>query len=393
MQVNGERLLHDLRTLRTFGADGTGVRRPALSPADVAAREWLCEQFAAAGLDASIDGFGTVFGRSRVPGPAVVVGSHSDTQPLGGWLDGAYGVMCGLEVARSLPHVAIDVVSWQDEEGAFNGFVGSRAFVGDDMSDDLTLMEQPLRDAGWWGRPVLRADPSRQVAYLEAHIEQGGRLEAGGCRLGAVTGIVGIRQQVVRFEGRRNHAGTTPMSMRADASVAMVRFLTALDAAFAAVAAPDSVWTHGRLSVSPGAPSIIPDLAEVTVQYRDADAAVLARMDAAFVECLRGAGGSGVSASTSADEYEVPPATMDPRLVDAVAAACEAEAPGRWMRQPSGAAHDAQVVSRLLPSAMLFVPSIGGVSHADDEDTEADDLVLGCQTLARTVLLLQQQWS
>ena len=393
MQVNGERLLHDLRTLRTFGADGTGVRRPALSTADVAAREWLCERFAAAGLDASIDGFGTVFGRSRVQGPAIVVGSHSDTQPLGGWLDGAYGVICGLEVARSLPDVAVDVVSWQDEEGAFNGFVGSRAFIGDDISDDLVLMEQPLRDAGWWGRPVLRGDRSRQVAYLEAHIEQGGRLEATGCRLGAVTGIVGIRQQVVRFEGRRNHAGTTPMSMRADASVSMVRFLTALDAAFSAVTGPDSVWTHGRMSVEPGAPSVIPDLAEVTVQYRDADERVLAGLDAAFAECLARAGDQGVRVSVGADEYQVPPATMDPRLVDAVAAACEAEAPGMWMRQPSGAAHDAQVVSRLLPSAMLFVPSIGGVSHAADEDTTADDLTLGCQTLARTVLSLQQLWS
>lgn len=388
MQVNGERLLRDLRTLRTFGADGTGVRRPALSAADVAAREWLCEQFADAGLEASIDGFGTVFGRSPNEGPAVVVGSHTDTQPLGGWLDGAYGVICGLEVARTLPHLAIDVVSWQDEEGAFNGFVGSRAFVGDDVSDDLVVMEQHLREAGWWGRPVLRGDTGRQVAYLEAHIEQGGRLEASGHRLGAVTGIVGIRQQVVRFDGRRNHAGTTPMALRADASVAMVRFLTTLDAAFSAVAAADSVWTHGRISVSPGAPSIIPDLAEVTVQYRDADAAVLARMDSAFADCLRDAGGQGVRASTSADEYEVPPATMDPRLVDTVAAACEVEAPGRWMRQPSGAAHDAQVVSRLLPSAMLFVPSIGGVSHAADEDTDVDDLVLGCQALARAITLL-----
>ena len=388
MQVNGERLLHDLRTLRTFGADGTGVRRPALSAADVAAREWLRERFAAAGLDASIDGFGTVFGRSRHEGPAIVLGSHTDTQPLGGWLDGAYGVICGLEVARSLPHLAIDVVSWQDEEGAFNGFVGSRAFAGDDVTDDLAVMEEPLREAGWWGRPVLRGDPTRQVAYLEAHIEQGGRLEASGNRLGAVTGIVGIRQQVVCFEGRRNHAGTTPMPMRADASVAMVRFLTALDAAFTAAAGPDSVWTHARMSVEPGAPSIIPDRAEVTVQYRDADAGVLARMDAAFAACVTAAGGRGVRASVSADEYQVPPATMHPRLVQAIADACEIEAPGRWMRQPSGAAHDAQVVSRLLPSAMLFVPSIGGVSHAADEDTSVDDLVLGCQTLARAVTLL-----
>ncbi|MFZ9630012.1 MAG: hydantoinase/carbamoylase family amidase [Ilumatobacteraceae bacterium] len=389
--VDADRLLSDLRALRTFGAEGTGVRRTSLSPVDVASREWLVGRFAGAGLDARIDGLGTVVGRSGVGGRAVVLGSHTDTQPLGGWLDGAYGVVCGLEVARALPHLAIDVVSWMDEEGTFHGFVGSRAFARHDMSADLETMAGPLRDAGWWGRPVWQVEPDRHVGYLEAHIEQGGRLEATGSRLGVVTAIVGIRQHVVRFGGRRNHAGTTPMPMRADASVALVRFLTALDAAFDAARGPDSVWTHGRLSVGPGAPSIIPDSAEVTVQYRDPDAVVLARLDEAFARTVAGARASspaGVTIDVAPSEYQVPPVEMDHGLAEVLAGAAAELAPGAWTRMPSGAAHDAQVVSEVLPSAMLFVPSIGGISHADDEDTDVADLVLGCRTLARAVEML-----
>lgn len=389
--VDGDRLIADLRALREFGADGTGVARTSLSDADIASRAWLAGRFADAGLEPMIDGLGTVAGRSRHGGPAIVLGSHTDTQPLGGWLDGAYGVIAGLEVARALGTAPIDVVSWMDEEGTFHGFVGSRAFAGHDMSADLAAMEAPLRHAGWWGRPLWRLEPGRHRAYLEAHIEQGGRLEATGRRIGVVTAIVGIRQRTVTFRGRRNHAGTTPMPLRADAAVALVRFLAHLDDAFAAAGGTDSVWTHGRISVEPGAPSIIPDRAEATVQWRDADAAMLGRLDAAFDEVVaahRSAGaGRGVAIDVGDSEYQVPPVAMDASLVDMVAVAADERAPGQWMRQPSGAAHDAQVVATVLPAAMVFVPSIGGVSHAADEDTALDDLVLGCRVLARAVEL------
>ena len=267
-------------------------------------------------------------------------------------------------------------------------FRSSRAFAGHDMTADLAAMAGPLAGTGWHGRPHWQVEPDRHLGYLEAHIEQGGRLEATGAHLGVVTAIVGIRQQTVRFGGRRNHAGTTPMAMRADASVAMVRFLAALDAAFDAARGPDSVWTHGRLSVEPGAPSIIPDVAEVTVQYRDPDAAVLTRLDAAFTATVRACRSTlahGVTLDVAPSEYQVPPVAMDPTITDVLAEAAAELAPGAWMRLPSGAAHDAQVVSQVLPAGMLFVPSIGGVSHADDEDTAVDDLVLGCRALARAV--------
>ena len=387
--VDGDRLIADLRALRQFGADGTGVARISLSDADIESRRWLADRFADAGLEPLIDGLGTVAGRSRNDGPAIVLGSHTDTQPLGGWLDGAFGVIAGLEVARVLRTAPIDVVSWMDEEGTFHGFVGSRAFAGHDMEADRVAMETPLRRAGWWGQPIWRVEQGRHHAYLEAHIEQGGRLEAAGQRIGVVTAIVGIRQRSVTFRGRRNHAGTTPMPMRADASVALVRFLADLDRAFSDVSGSESVWTHGRIRVEPGAPSIIPDLAEATVQWRDSDPSTLDRLDAAFEAVVSNHGDIGAEHGVSVDvgdsEYQVPPVAMDAGLIEVVAAAAEDIAPGQWQRQPSGAAHDAQVVAAVLPAAMVFVPSIGGVSHAADEDTALDDLVLGCRVLARAV--------
>src|ERR1700744_1043244 len=179
----------------------------------------------AAGLVATVDGVGTVFGRSRKPGPALLIGSHTDTQPTGGWLDGALGVIYGLEIARALGEsprtqdLAIDVASWCDEEGTFAGYLGSRSFVGEAVDDAIASatnlqgqrLEEALREAGLLGQPRMRLEPGRHVAYLEPHIEQGGRLEASGKSIGVVTTIVGIRELRLRFTGQRNHAGTTPM--------------------------------------------------------------------------------------------------------------------------------------------------------------------------------------
>ena len=188
--IDGERLLADLKRLRGFGACGTGVVRTSLSPVDLESRRWLCHRLEGAGLDARIDGAGNVIGRSRNPGKAVIVGSHSDTQPTGGWLDGAMGVIYGLEVARALSEApatkdrAVDVASWLDEEGRFYGCFGSFSFVDEapahalDATDDTGLtLRDALRGAGLEGVAPERLDPERHVAYLEAHIEQGPYLE------------------------------------------------------------------------------------------------------------------------------------------------------------------------------------------------------------------------
>ena len=395
--IDGDRLLTDLRTLRTFGAAaGTGVVRPTFSPQDMAAREWLRGLMADAGLDARIDGVGNVFGRSRNQGPALVLGSHSDTQPEGGWLDGAMGVMHAIEVARTLgadpstADLAIDVAAWADEEGTYTSCLGARGFVGDIDESALACrnvegesVAEALARVGLSGVPVTRFEPDRHIGYLESHIEQGPHLEAAGRRIGVVTSIVGIRGVTVTFDGEQNHAGTTPMHRRKDAAVAMFRFGSMLQDRMADAAGPISVWTIGRVTVEPGAPSIVPGRAEVTVQFRDQDDDVLARMlDAvlATAEAVDETGPVRVHALPGAES--IAPTVMHRPFMDHIAAAAERLVPGDWIEMPSAAGHDSMVMSGHLPCAMLFVPSIGGVSHDFAEASHDADITLGCQVLA-----------
>lgn len=401
-RIDADRLLGDLRRLRSFGAEGHGVVRPALSPVDVASRRWLVERMTEAGLDARIDGIGTVYGRSKSPGRALLVGSHSDTQPTGGWLDGAMGVIYGLEIARALREtpetrdLAVDVASWIDEEGAFGSFIGSRAFCGEGMdktvatarNKDGLLLRDALAAAGVLGQPLARFESGRYVGYLEPHIEQGGHLEETGKRIGVVTAIVGIREFRVGFSGRQNHAGTTPMAKRKDAGAALIAFAAALNAEFARVAGPRSVWTIGRIELHPGFPSIIPGRAEFILQFRDADAAVMDRMEAALKQLAAAAGPVGVTV-TPFDEG-VAPTVMDAGLQRHIAEAAERHAPGNWVHMPSAAGHDAQVIGAVMPACMLFVPSIGGISHDFAEDTSDADIALGCQVAATAAASILQ---
>jgi N-carbamoyl-L-amino-acid hydrolase len=395
--INPKRLLDDLKRLRSFGAQGPGVVRLALSPVDMESRRWLADRMSNAGLDAVIDGVGTVFGRSRKSGPALLIGSHTDTQPTGGWLDGAMGVIYGLEIARALAesdetsHLAIDVASWIDEEGTFSGFLGSRSFIGDEVEESIRTarnregqsLQDALEAAGLAGRPRVGFEKARYVGYLEPHIEQGGRLEFAGKSIGVVTTIVGIRELLLRFTGQRNHAGTTPMSIRRDAGAALVAFIARLNDEFRKLADADTVWTVGRIELDPGSLSVVPGKADMYLQFRDANPGRLHAMEAKLAELVRVFNSEGPMRVelTTADEA-VEPVTMDQALQDYIAGAAEAIAPGQWIRMPSGAGHDAQLIARCLPACMLFVPSIGGVSHDFIEDTAEDHIVLGCQVAA-----------
>ena len=398
LKINPTRLLNDLNQLRTFGATGPGVVRLSLSATDMTARRWLVDRMRDAGLDASIDGVGTVFGRSRNAGPALLIGSHTDTQPTGGWLDGALGVIYGIEIARALAeceetkHLAVDVASWIDEEGTFSGFLGSRSFVGDNVDEAIrqarnregVLLADALAQAGIADAPRVRIDEARHKAYLEPHIEQGGRLEAGGKSLGVVTTIVGIRELALRFTGQRNHAGTTPMAIRRDAGAALVAFIARMDDAFKQLADADTVWTVGRIELDPSSFSVVPGRADMCLQFRDADPARLDAMEralATLIDAFNAENGVHVEIATS--EPPEQPVVMNSALQTHLAHAAEALAPGQWERMPSGASHDAQVIAHHLPACMLFVPSIGGVSHDFIEDTEQAHIVLGCEVAAR----------
>ena len=395
-KINPERLIGDLRTLRTYGTTGPGVVRPSLSAVDMASREWLVGRMTEAGLDAAIDGVGSVYGRSRNAGKALVIGSHSDTQPRGGWLDGAMGVIYAIEIARALAedpatrHLAVDCISLIDEEGTYCGFLGSLSFCGlldaeaiaTSANRDGHRLADAITEAGLDGRPLARLEPDRHIAYLEAHIEQGAVLEDTAKRIGVVTGIVGNRSYDVTFTGQQNHAGTTPMPKRRDAGVALVDFASRLHAAFAEIAGPPTVWTVGHISLDPGAVSIIPGRAEMILQTRDHDDARLDALEARAHELVAEANARGPVAVAIARRGEpAVPVPMDDGLQAHLAAAAEAALPGGWISMPSGAGHDAQVLATVLPSAMLFVPSIDGISHDFAEDTADDDIVLGCQVL------------
>ncbi|MCP5030259.1 MAG: Zn-dependent hydrolase [Actinomycetia bacterium] len=393
--IDPDRLLADLRTLRSFGATGAGVVRPSLSEVDLAARGWLRDRMTEAGLEATIDGVGNVIGRSPNPGPALLIGSHSDTQPTGGWLDGAYGVICGLEVARALladpatAHLAVDAVAWVDEEATFVGCLGSRSYCGlledGEMADARDNTGRTLTEAltaaglGGIGQRIV---PGRYLGYLEIHIEQGASLERDGNQLGIVTSIVGSRNQSVTFTGEQNHAGTTPMELRRDAGRAMVTFAAALDEIFRPLAGPATVWTIGRMTLYPGASSIIPGRADLHLQYRDPEFERLVAMEEAVAGLAdQVAGTSGVGVTVEPASRPMNPMAMDPDLRTHLSAAAEATAPGRWVSMPSAAIHDAMFLAQVIPAAMLFVPSIGGISHDFAEDTDDDDLTLGCQAL------------
>lgn len=396
-KINGERLIADLRRIADFGRYETGVHRPHLSPQDVESRHWLVGRMREAGLEPVIDGVGTVLGRSPKTGPRILIGSHSDTQPRGGWLDGVMGVIYGLEVARALgedpetAHLAVDVASWADEEGHWGQMTGSRSFVGMlseadiDKSrhrDEGTPMRDALKAAGLDNVPREQLEEGRYRGYLEAHIEQGGLLEASDKRIGIVTAIVGIYQYRLTFSGIQNHAGTTPMPIRKDAGVALMRVYNEIMDKFPALSGPRSVWTVGRVSIEPGAPAIIPGKAEMILQFRDADAVVLDRFEKALLEIVAAANEKGPCKVECVNLSRTMPTVMNDRFLDAIEEAAIAHAPEKNMRMPSGAGHDAQILGLKLPAAMMFVPSIGGISHHFTENTEDADIVLGCQVFA-----------
>ena len=357
---------------------------------------WLADQFAASGLDPDVDGIGNVIGHNPRATRRLLVGSHSETQPHGGWLDGALGVVYGLELARAfaadpaLAGLGIEAVAWADEEGHYGNMLGSRSFteglseaeIDAAASRDGKKLREALAEAGFAGRPRALLDPARYVGYLEAHIEQGDTLDSGGMQIGIVVGIVGIWNYWVTLTGEQNHAGTTQMGRRKDAGTAMVRLANRIHDRFAEIAGPRTVWTIGRMLLDPNAPSIVPGRAEMQVQFRDTGTAILARFEETLHELVAETDRTGPCHATLAAMSKTAPAAMDPGFQALIEAAAERHAPGRHLRMPSGAGHDAQILSRRIRSAMMFVPSLKGISHHWSEDTTEADIVLGAQVFA-----------
>ncbi|MGJ8602550.1 MAG: hydantoinase/carbamoylase family amidase [Marivita sp.] len=397
LPIQPARFLEDLHNLRGFGAAGLGkgVVRPAYSEADIAARGWLAARITEAGLRVHVDPVGSVFGLAE--GPSLLLGSHSDSQPEGGWLDGALGVIAALEIARAAREAggpAVSVVSFQDEEGRFGVTTGSAVWSGSltlkaaDLLVDRDGVSFGAARASMPGRSEMFVDPSQFSGFLEMHIEQGPVLDRESEAIGVVDAIVGIRDMKITFEGEQNHAGTTPMQGRRDAFQAVSRFNTLLADRFANVVTPRTVWTIGHISLHPNASSIVPGRATFSMQWRDGDADRLGRMEQIIRDTAQEVASSGGFELRFGPMLGLEPVKMDTRLRGALETAAEAEVPGRWRVMPSGALHDATNLSGLMPVAMLFVPSIGGISHAFGEDTAEADLVTGLSVLAGAVAAL-----
>ncbi|WP_407118112.1 Zn-dependent hydrolase [Bradyrhizobium sp. LMG 9283] len=391
LRADGNRILADLNALRAIGAYKTGVHKPTFSEPHKQSLDWLMRKLPEAGLSATIDGIANVFGTSAKPGPKLLAGSHLESQNYAGWLDGPLGVIYALEAARVLntdPSLkgAVEVAAWCDEEGHFGHFLGSRSYVGQvteadiDAARDRTsgrTMRDALAEMGLAGRPRVTTEPGRHVGYLEAHIEQGDTLESSRLAIGVVTSIVGIWQYQINFTGEQNHAGTTRMAVRKDAGLALAKFCVAIDERFPAACGPRTVWTTGRISLDPGAPSIIPGGAEMLFQIRDDDPAAIARLEQLLRTMADEASAKGPCAVTVTKLRTGAPAMMNPGFQDAIEAASKAMAGGRSVRMPSGAGHDAQMLATVMPAGMLFVPSIGGISHHWTENTADADIVTG----------------
>jgi len=401
-RVDGDRLLALMKALARFGDTGDGgVHRLAYSEEDRQAREWLAAKMEEAGLEVRIDTAGNLIGRR--PGvedlPPILLGSHIDTVPRGGAYDGSLGSLAALEVAwtledRGLPtRHPLEVVIFQNEEG---GLVGSEALAGELDPEALERVSQSGKTLGE-GIAFLGGDPERLkeaarepgdiAAYLELHIEQGAVLEQAGLDIGVVEGIVGIDWWDVTVDGAANHAGTTPMDQRQDALLAAARFIHAVHRVVTAEPGPQ-VGTVGRIEAEPGAPNVIAGHVELSLELRDLDAAVIDRLYGRIRTEAEGiAAATGTELTFEDQELGIEPAPTDERIRHAVEQA--AEVLGLTSRRmPSGAGHDAQSLAALGPVGMIFIPSVGGISHSPEEYSKPQDVVNGANVLLGTLLAI-----
>jgi len=369
--ISTECLMRDLDRLASFGGrpDG-GVDRVAGSAADLAAREWLAQRLVDAGLHASTDDIGNVFGRvDGSTGPWLLVGSHTDTVPGGGRLDGAYGVMAALEVLRTLHenrHPAaesLEIVSFWDEEGAAPTSPGG-------LTGSTRMCE---------GKHLAEIS-----GYVELHIEQGARMERAALDLAAVEGIVGIDRYQLQVHGTANHAGTTPMDTRSDAGRAAALICSQVKE-LAIETDPEMVANVGCLEFSPNAPNVIPGLATLTVEFRARRASSLRSVELGLKALSeRVAAQERCTVSTEQLSHK-PVISFDSRIVDTIEGVC-VRTGKPTSRLWSLAGHDASVLASCVPTGMIFVPSTHGISHQPDEFTPAHQLALGCQALCDAVI-------
>ncbi len=408
--INASRLNQTLDELGHLGESPDGMDRVAYSPEDIAGREYTVGKMQQAGLETRIDTAGNIIGRragSDDSLPAIALGSHTDTVPKGGKYDGALGVMAAIEVVRTLEEHGhrtrhpVEVIDFTNEEGTrfHRWLVGSRSMAGLLEQEDLDAVDDNghglgscLADIGGNLSRIGEAvrGPGELAAYFELHIEQGPNLYQSGTQIGVVTGITGRAVFEVEIEGKANHAGTTPMSVRRDALVSASKLVLAIQK-MTAEQEICRVSTVGSIKVVPNAVNVIPGSASIGLEFRDTDMEALAAAEQELRRITdQAAVNDGVDMEVNRHRFtsSVP---ITPEMQALVAEAAD-DCGMTWESLPSGAGHDAQAIASIAPMAMLFVPSVDGISHSPEEYSTPEDCANGAQVLLELLLLADSRF-
>lgn len=410
LRIDLDRLAQDLQELARIGfrEEDQGIYRMAFTAADMSGKAWLENRLHDAGLPSWRDGAENVW--SRVEGtvagrPAVIIGSHLDTVPCAGSLDGSLGVLVGLECLRVIREqgIALDypleLVAFSDEEGRFGGMLGSEAVTGrvapprlQEADLDGITVSQAMRVQGLDPNRVLEAarDPRELARYLELHIEQGPVLDKAGIPVGIVDEITGLFKWSVTLRGESNHAGTTPMDLRRDAFMGLADFAHELPRILDENGSARSRGTIGKAQIVPGAPNTVPGMVEFSLDVRDTSPSVLDELENACRKALSAIARRRRLKFDFDPLSRIEPVACDPMIVHAVEEASEA-LKLRSLRLPSGAAHDAQIMAGLVPVGMIFVPSRDGVSHSPAEWTSMHAIEAGANVTLQTLLRLTRE--
>ena len=409
LSINGKRLRQDIEVLSQIGkGNDQGIYRISFSDADMEARAWLKQQIEEAGLEIYQDGAANLHARLgwRDDVPSVMTGSHIDSVPGGGHLDGALGVLAGLECLRRIKELnlytkrPLESIAFSDEEGHFGGIFGSSAICGyltpetihnaHDL-DGITLTEAMAKQ-GLSAMDALSAtrQPETIHAFVELHIEQGPILERQNLHLGAVDAVAGLFKWNVRLSGVAAHAGATPMDMRQDAFQGLAEFSMELNRVIEEHGSPRSVATIGRVELSPGAANVVPNLAEFSLDVRDTDEETLQ----ALADAMRRALSAIARRRQLMFEFEVlseiDPVKCDSRIIQMIERSSRALGINST-RMASGAAHDTQIMASITPSGLIFIPSKGGRSHSPAEWSDWQDIENGANVLLNTLYQLANE--
>jgi len=406
LNINTNRLKEDIENLAQVGRRQTdGIFRMAFSDGDMAGRNWFKDRLALAGLETYEDGAANIHGRLGWDGstPSVMTGSHLDTVPGAGHLDGALGVLTGLECLRRINEEGIklkyplEVVSFTDEEGRFGGMLGSQSITGQltpkSIEEAVDLDGVRLVDAmGAHGYDAMQAlharrNPDSIHAFVEMHIEQGPILDQMGFCVGVVDAIAGLFKWEVTLIGTPNHAGTTPMHMRNDAFQALAEFSSQIQRVLDENGSERSVATIGRVEISPGAANVVPGRVVFSLEVRDTDPSVLNDLRNAFRRALSAIARRRDVMFEFSVLSDIAPVKCDAGLVNRLKDQCKSlNIP--HLQMASGAAHDTQMMATITRAAMVFVPSKEGRSHSTAEWTDMEHIEKGGNVLLNTLIEL-----